>query len=61
MENCWWFVKINHVEIYSVSQYKYVSYISAEKKFVQWDIDVQLLNTWPWLFKCWIAQALSTG
>ena len=51
---------LNHVEMYSTSQ-REANCAIHWKEMCPLDIDIQLLNTWPWLFKCWIAWTLSTG
>ena len=51
---------LNHVEMYSTSQ-REANCAIHWKEICPGDIDIQLLNTWPWLFKCWIAWTLSTA
>ena len=51
---------LNHVEMYSTSQ-REANCAIHWKEMCPLDIDIQLLNTWPWLFKCWIAWTLSTA
>ena len=51
---------LNHMEMYSTSQ-REANCAIHWKEMCPLDIDIQLLNTWPWLFKCWIAWTLSTG
>ena len=52
---------LNHVEMYSTSQREVIVLYIHWKEICPGDIDSQLLNTWPWLFKCWIAWTLSTA
>ena len=51
---------LNHMEMYSTSQ-REANCAIHWKEMCPLDIDIQLLNTWPWLFKCWIAWTLSTA